>query len=89
MVRGCFAKNKLTMIEGPSPLNSLDQLAESKILWNWQQTMEYAANGQYDAVDVFFQSFMDDFSALESEAKRLLEEELNGCMMDPDSGPNL
>ena len=51
--------------------------------------MEYAANGQYDAVDVFYQGFMDDFSALESEATRLLEEELNGCMMDPESGPNL
>jgi uncharacterized protein YyaL (SSP411 family) len=30
MVCGCFAKNKLTMFGGPSPLNPLDQLAESK-----------------------------------------------------------
>ena len=27
----CFRKNKLTMFGGPSPLNSLDQLAESKV----------------------------------------------------------
>jgi len=72
----------------PSCLQAFQNKTVS-LLWNWQQTMEYAANGQYDAVDVFFQSFMDDFSALESEAKRLLEEELNGCMMDPNSGPNL
>ena len=59
------------------------------LLWNWQQTMEYATNGQYDAVDVFFQGFMDDFNALESEGERLLQEELNGCIMDPNTGPNL
>jgi hypothetical protein len=27
----CFAKNKLTMIRGPLPLNPLVQLAESKV----------------------------------------------------------
>ncbi|MBN1450911.1 MAG: hypothetical protein JW963_07845 [Anaerolineales bacterium] len=72
----------------PSCLQAFQNKTVS-LLWNWQQTMEYAANGQYDAVDVFFQGFMDDFSALDSEANRLLEEELNGCIMDPDSGPNL
>ena len=59
------------------------------LFWNWQQSMEYAANGQYDAVDVFFQGFMDDVSALESEGARLLQEELNGCIIDPDAGPNI
>jgi tetratricopeptide (TPR) repeat protein len=59
------------------------------LLWNWQQTMEYAASGQYDAADLFIQGFMDDFSALENEGERLLQEELNGCIMDPNSGPSL
>jgi len=59
------------------------------LLWNWQQTMEYAANGQYNAADLFIQGFMDDFSALEYEGERLLQEELNGCIIDPSSGPNL
>ena len=59
------------------------------LLWNWQQTMEYAATGQYGAADIFIQGFLDDFSALESEGERLLREELNGCIMDPNSGPNL
>jgi len=72
----------------PACLEALQNKTVS-LFWNWQQSMEYAANGQYDAVDVFFQSFMDDVSALESEGDRLLQEELNGCIMDPDSGPNL
>ena len=29
---------------------------------------------------------MDDVSALESEGDRLLQEELNGCIIDPNSG---
>ena len=45
------------------------------LLWNWQQTMEYAAGGQYDAVELFIQGFLDDFSALESEGERLLKKE--------------
>ena len=74
-----------------SPLSCLHAFQNKTIslLWNWQQTMEYAADGQYDAVELFIQGFLDDFSALESEGERLLEEELNACMMDPDSGPNL
>lgn len=59
------------------------------LLWNWQQTMEYVANGQYGAADLFVQGFMDDFIALENEGERLLQEELNGCIVDPNSGPNL
>jgi hypothetical protein len=51
--------------------------------------MEYVAGGQYGAADLFIQGFMDDFTALESEGERLLQEELNGCIMDPNSGPNL
>jgi tetratricopeptide (TPR) repeat protein len=72
----------------PSCLQAFQNKTVS-LLWNWQQTMEYAATGQYDAADLFIQGFMDDFSALESEGERLLEEELNGCIMDPNSGPNL
>ena len=72
----------------PSCLTAIQNKTVS-LLWNWQQTMEYAANGQYDAVDAFIQGFVDDVSALESEGERLLQEELNGCYMDPNSGPNL
>lgn len=72
----------------PSCLTAIQNKTVS-LLWNWQQTMEYAANGQYDAVDAFLQGFVDDVSALESEGERLLQEELNGCYMDPNSGPNL
>jgi tetratricopeptide (TPR) repeat protein len=72
----------------PSCLQAFQNKTVS-LLWNWQQTMEYAATGQYNAADLFIQGFLDDFSALESEGKRLLEEELNGCIMDPGSGPNL
>ncbi|MFL7869927.1 MAG: tetratricopeptide repeat protein [Anaerolineales bacterium] len=72
----------------PSCLQAFQNKAVS-LLWNWQQTMEYAANGQYDAVDLFIQGFLDDFSALENEGERLLNEELNGCIMDPNSGPSL
>jgi tetratricopeptide (TPR) repeat protein len=72
----------------PSCLQAFQNKTVS-LLWNWQQTMEYAATGQYNAADLFIQGFLDDFSALESEGKRLLEEELNGCIIDPGSGPNL
>jgi len=72
----------------PSCLQAFQNKAVS-LLWNWQQTMEYAAGDQYDAADLFIQGFMDDFSALESEGERLLKEELNGCIMEPNSGPNL
>jgi len=34
MVCGCFRKNKLTMLGGPSPLNPLNLLAESKVKFN-------------------------------------------------------
>lgn len=75
--------------EFPPPCLQAFQNKTVSLLWNWQQTMEYAATGQYDAADLFIQGFMDDFSALESEGRRLLEEELNGCILDPNSGPNL
>jgi hypothetical protein len=80
-------KEQLT--ESPPSCLQAFQNKTISLLWNWQQTMEYAAGGQYDAADLFIQGFMDDFSALESEGERLLKEELNGCIMDPDSGPNL
>jgi hypothetical protein len=80
-------KEQLT--ESPPSCLQAFQNKTVSLLWNWQQTMEYAAGGQYDAADLFIQGFMDDFSALESEGERLLQEELNGCIMDPDSGPNL
>jgi tetratricopeptide (TPR) repeat protein len=72
----------------PACLQSFQNKTVS-LLWNWQQTMEYVAGGQYGAADLFIQGFVDDFTALESEGERLLQEELNGCIMDPDSGPNL
>ena len=56
---------------GETPPSCLQTFQNKTIslLWNWQQTMEYVASGQYNAVDVFFQGFMDNFSALESEGK--------------------
>jgi hypothetical protein len=80
---------KEQLIESPPSFLQAFQNKTISLLWNWQQTMEYAADGQYDAVELFIQGFLDDFSALESEGERLLEEELNACMMDPDSRPNL
>lgn len=80
-------KEQLT--ESPPSCLQAFQNKTISLLWNWQQTMEYAAGGQYDAADLFIQGFMDDFSALESEGERLLNEELNGCIMEPNSGPNL
>ena len=80
-------KEQLT--ESPPSCLQAYQNKTISLLWNWQQTMEYAAGGQYDAADLFIQGFMDDFSALESEGERLLKEELNGCIVNPDSGPNL
>jgi len=80
-------KEQLT--ESPPACLQAFQNKAISLLWNWQQTMEYAAGGQYDAAGLFIQGFMDDFSALENEGERLLTEELNGCNMEPDSGPNL
>lgn len=76
---------------GETPPSCLQAFQNKTIslLWNWQQTMEYVADGQYAAADLFIQGFMDDFSALESEGERLLQEELNGCIIDPNSGPNI
>ncbi|MFZ5909357.1 MAG: tetratricopeptide repeat protein [Chloroflexota bacterium] len=60
------------------------------LLWNWQQSMQYAADEQYDAVDVFLQSFADEFAAVLSEGEKLGEKlQLQGCIQDPDSKPSL
>ena len=80
---------KEQLAESPPSCLQAFQSKTVSLLWNWQQTMEYAASGQYDAADLFIQGFMDDFSALENEGERLLQEELNGCIMEPNSGPNL
>lgn len=80
---------KAQLEENAPPCLQAFQNKTVSLLWNWQQSMEYAANENYDAVDVFFQGFIDDFSLLDSEGKRLLQEELNGCIMDPNTGPNL
>jgi hypothetical protein len=74
--------------ESPPPCLQAFHTKTISLLWNWQQSMQYAADGQYDAVDVFLQGFTDEFAALESEGQTL-DEKLRGCIQDPGSKPNL
>ncbi|MFZ5820553.1 MAG: tetratricopeptide repeat protein [Chloroflexota bacterium] len=75
---------------GESPPSCLQAFHTKTVslLWNWQQSMQYAADGQYDAVNVFLQGFTDEFAALESEGQSL-DEKLRGCIQEPGSNPNL
>lgn len=79
---------KEQLSEAPPPCLHAFQTKTVSLLWNWQQSMQYAASGQYDAVDIFLQGFIDEFTALESEGQKL-EKKLQGCIQDPSLRPSL
>ncbi|MCL4528386.1 MAG: hypothetical protein M1282_03120 [Chloroflexi bacterium] len=42
------------------------------LFWNWQQSMEYVANGQYNSAQIFIEQFQEQISVLEDEGKKIL-----------------
>ncbi len=81
---------KEQLSESPPACEQAFHTKTISLLWNWQQSMQYAADEQYDAVRVFLQGFTDEFAALLSEGEKLGKElQLKGCIRDPDAKPNL
>jgi len=42
-----------------------------QMFWNWQQSMEYLAGGEYNTAQVFIQGFVEQMTALEGEGKKM------------------
>lgn len=64
--------------ETPPPCLQSFQTKSVSLFWDWQQSMEYLANGQFNAADVFIQQFIQEISALENEGSKL-QNKLQGC----------
>ncbi len=66
------------LAEIPPPCLQSFQSKTISMMWNWQQSMEYLAGGQYNTAEVFIQGFIDQVTALEDEGKKM-RGLLQGC----------
>jgi tetratricopeptide (TPR) repeat protein len=82
------ARYKVQLGETPPPCLETFQSKTVSLFWNWQQTMQYAANGQYDAANVFVQSFIEQIATLAEEGEKIMNS-LQGCPGGGSSGPDV
>lgn len=59
------------LTETPPPCLQSFQSKTIQMFWNWQQSMEYLAGGEYNAAQVFIQGFVEQMTALEGEGKKM------------------
>ena len=59
--------------ETPPPCLKAFQSKTVLMLWNWQQSMQYLAEGQLNSAQVFIQGFTEQVTALEGEGRKMRE----------------